>query len=312
MRRSPEGKTMLRKRQPSFGAIVALGLASAPVGALQAAPADDAPAYVAVLPFANTAGKKLKTGKEVQSGLENGVNVDVYAEHCRTGVEELLVGAGVPVVERERIARALEEMEFGRSGLVAPETATGIGRITGAGIMVTGTIRSLRERTVRIDSYQIKRRKTALDAEVQVKVFDASTAQIRYQRTFRGSVKVDEDLFRKESGDRLELDAINDALAGLADDAAFVAATRPPPKLEEGEVAVQVRSEPSGADVEVDGILEGQTPCAVRGAEGDVVELRVTRPGFEPWSKKIRLSAKGMSVLDIALVEKAAPVAGGG
>lgn len=63
--------------------------------------------------------------------------------------------AGVPsiqVVERVKMQKLLDELMLGESGVVNPKTAPRVGRLLGAGRVVTGNLAGLSETVMRVDS----------------------------------------------------------------------------------------------------------------------------------------------------------------
>ena len=63
-----------------------------------------------------------------------------------------------------------------------------------------------------------------------------------------------------------------------------------------------VRSEPAGADVSVAGAYRGRTPVTLELAPGAAHELLVTRAGFAPVSRSVRLEPRASEMLSFALV----------
>lgn len=68
---------------------------------------------------------------------------------------------------------------------------------------------------------------------------------------------------------------------------------------------LQMKSEPSGADIEVDGSFVGNTPSDVQVTEGDHTVM-VKKTGFLDWQRKLKVSG-GSSVHLNAELEKTAP-----
>ncbi len=65
---------------------------------------------------------------------------------------------------------------------------------------------------------------------------------------------------------------------------------------------IQLESDPSGADIELDGSFVGNTPSDVQVGEGDHT-VTVKKVGFKNWERKIKVSA-GSSVHLLAQMEK--------
>lgn len=73
--------------------------------------------------------------------------------------------------------------------------------------------------------------------------------------------------------------------------------SQPPTKT-----TVSVTSEPAGAEIYVDGKFDSSTPSKLLLAPGEHT-IRVTRPGFIPWERKITLEIGAEKTLN-ALLEK--------
>jgi hypothetical protein len=70
-----------------------------------------------------------------------------------------------------------------------------------------------------------------------------------------------------------------------------------------GSAKLQLESDPSGADIAVDGSFVGNTPSDVQVAEGEHI-VSVKKTGFKDWERKLRVSG-GSSVHLNAALEKA-------
>jgi len=66
--------------------------------------------------------------------------------------------------------------------------------------------------------------------------------------------------------------------------------------------SVKVTSNPSNAEVTLDGRLAGSTPYAFRVASGDHIVV-VRMAGFQPWQKKVHVGAEPLT-LDVALLKQ--------
>jgi hypothetical protein len=81
-------------------------------------------------------------------------------------------------------------------------------------------------------------------------------------------------------------------------------ATNPPAAIP-ASAKLQLESDPSGADIEVDGNFVGNTPSDVQVAEGDHA-ITVKKAGFKDWQRTVKVSA-GSNVRLNAELEKLAP-----
>jgi membrane protease subunit (stomatin/prohibitin family) len=68
------------------------------------------------------------------------------------------------------------------------------------------------------------------------------------------------------------------------------------------EVPVTITSEPPGADIEIDGSYEGNTPSQVSLAPAEYI-IRVARAGFKPWERRVIIKA-GTAKTFNAILEK--------
>lgn len=68
------------------------------------------------------------------------------------------------------------------------------------------------------------------------------------------------------------------------------------------KTAVMISSEPTGAEISVDGQFDSSTPSKLLLSPGEHI-IRVTRPGFELWERKITVEVSAEKTLH-ALLEK--------
>ncbi|HEV2765424.1 MAG TPA: PEGA domain-containing protein, partial [Pyrinomonadaceae bacterium] len=80
-------------------------------------------------------------------------------------------------------------------------------------------------------------------------------------------------------------------------------ASSPPPPA---KTAVTVTSEPAGAEITVDGQFDGSTPSKILLAPGEHT-VRVTRPGFKPWERKITVEVGAEKTLNALLDREESP-----
>jgi hypothetical protein len=77
-----------------------------------------------------------------------------------------------------------------------------------------------------------------------------------------------------------------------------------PPKISEGATKPQltVTSEPSGAEIEIDGEFIGNTPTTVAAKDGTVT-VKVKKAGFQPWERTLKLSPGDKRTLNAEMVK---------
>ncbi len=69
------------------------------------------------------------------------------------------------------------------------------------------------------------------------------------------------------------------------------------------DVSVTIQSEPTGADIEIDGTYEGNTPTQTVLAPGEYI-IRVARPGFKPWERKVILKSGSAKTFNAILEQE--------
>ncbi|MBS1858310.1 MAG: PEGA domain-containing protein [Acidobacteria bacterium] len=76
-----------------------------------------------------------------------------------------------------------------------------------------------------------------------------------------------------------------------------------PPKAVEGAAKPQltITSEPTGAEIEIDGEFIGSTPTTVTAKEGSVT-VKVKKAGFQPWERSLKLNPGDKRTLNAEMV----------
>ncbi|MCA8971695.1 MAG: PEGA domain-containing protein [Planctomycetes bacterium] len=255
---------------------------------------------IAVLPFDNASDARRIVKNAGGAEGRGSFTVDRLSELCRQKVEQMLVNADpdkIDVMERDRLDRTLEELEFDASGLVEPATAIRFGKLLGVRYFVSGIIHKPEISDVESRSYRMNYRVIRASVEVDVKVLDAQTGRLLISRSYDGMNKVTASKFKKQRGldrEQLILPAVKEALGKLQKDDSFTARLRKRTGNGEGSKAPQVEltiaPQLDGCSVEVDGLFVGTTPCKIKLNRGQVSTLRVSRAGYEPWTMKLRVS----------------------
>lgn len=154
---------------------------------------------------------------------------------------ELAAIGAFTMVERSQLEYVLREQDLGASGRVRPDTAAEIGRLTGAGYIVTGTVTDYSEDTrrtrggVNMRGINIGGRGTNLGIggerteayiAVDVRVINATTGEITHVRTVEGRTQDGGVTLRAQRG-RFggNLDHASDTPAGEAIRAALIEIT---------------------------------------------------------------------------------------
>lgn len=261
---------------------------------------------VAVLPFDNLDQNHMapekaepEKGKE-KDGKKKGWRLpsDGLAEACRLAIEQLLIkrsAGGLRVVERNRLSRALEELELHQSPLADQDTAVQLGKYIGARYLVTGAVQPIEVKEVEVTAYDLNVKNVIAKAEVLVKVLDVETSQLLFSETFKGSNTIRSTKYRKEEAkdrDQLVLPAVKDALkqAQASDDLRKFLDKLNPNAAKAGMVMLDVAPVPEGCDIEVDGLFVGNSPMQVEVPLDKVVTLKLSMAGYGAWEKQMKAS----------------------
>jgi len=100
----------------------------------------------------------------------------------------------------------------------------------------------------------------------------------------------------------LKLDLVKFQPVAPADAVAQDTATNATVENASGSAKLQLGSDPTGADIEVDGSFVGNTPSDVQVAEGEHT-IAVKKTGFKDWERKLKVTS-GSSVHLNAVLEK--------
>ena len=105
---------------------------------------------------------------------------------------ELAATGAFTVVERSKLESILREQDLGASGRVSQGTAAQMGKLTGAGYIVLGTVTSYEENTastgggISFKGIGIGGKKTEAYIGVDLRVVNSTTGEIEYVRTIQG------------------------------------------------------------------------------------------------------------------------------
>jgi hypothetical protein len=74
----------------------------------------------------------------------------------------------------------------------------------------------------------------------------------------------------------------------------------------EPEVSVQINSDPTGAEIEIDGKFVGNTPSSIPLSPGPHV-ISISKKNFQPWSKTFHVTKGASQNLNISLEKAETP-----
>ena len=238
---------------------------------------DDNEIVVAVIDFDNTSGQNLPDIGRVAHDVLN----------------TYLVGLpGVSVVTRDKLSAVLKEQEMAAAGLVGNSAlSTQMAQLLGADYMITGSVVQYSTDRRAFNSYGMNTVTIFHRMKISLQVIDLQKARLSFARTY--DVEYKDTLSSASRGSSLD-GRERDLLAQLVDQAspdlqkAIVAHTDA--GKQGGPIKVPVATDPSGADIELNGVYIGSTPAEVELEEGIQV-LRLVLQGYRVWEKKIKVTA---------------------
>jgi TolB-like protein len=158
------------------------------------------------------------------------------------------------VLERGKMEEILGEQGFQQSGCTTTECAVEVGKMLNVQKMVSGSIGKV-GRTFTID----------------LSVVDVKTAQI--ERSF----------FQDYKG---EIDGLLDIMQDIANQIASMASAKPA-VVEKKSFNISVESNPSDAQLFLNDKSAGSTPFKSKAKEGLELEIRIKKPNYKDWVKKV-------------------------
>lgn len=228
---------------------------------------------VAVVDFADQTGKNLQNieaaSTEILSTLLH-----------RTG--------NFIVVERAKLKSIITEQGFTMSGLVdSTKNAVQVGKLLGADFLITGSVLTFGEKTVRFKGYGISTEKIITELNVNIKVLAMNTGNIEYATLVTAQDEVLNTNSNLTTSDYLERTLLQKALdSSVREISTQMEAKR---KIVPEKVFVQFYSTPEGADVEINNVFYGNTPLKIQLNPG-LHHVKISQADYTPWEKKIDAS----------------------
>lgn len=205
-------------------------------------------------------------------------------------VDELVNSGDFDVLERGKLTSLARELNFQAGALVDPGKAVQIGSMSGAELLITGNIIENTRSSKTATSYGIKSTVTRHYLKARIEVIDLTTGSKLFSNV------ADDTAVVKTTG----LNAVGRGEGTLGPNVAsqLVDAILTNKRIKRmvenaggGEVEpvmITINSNPEGADVEIDGVYLGNAGGEFEVNPG-VHEILVSLPGFETWSKKVKV-----------------------
>jgi curli biogenesis system outer membrane secretion channel CsgG len=211
-------------------------------------------------------------------------------------LESAIANSGMfTLVDRQTVDKNLEELGFNAaSGLVDPSYSIQLGKMLGAQYIATGSVVDITRKVTEFKGYNIKTKRVAISVTTGLRVIDAERGTVFF---------IDQDVAAQEnlpintqnvdtSGQTYSIyqtlmkQSILKSVNSLNQKAIR---TRPETSTATRKIPIPIDSEPDGADVEIMGIFYGNTPCEIPLEEGEVLEIKVSLGGYEPWIKRVNI-----------------------
>lgn len=203
-------------------------------------------------------------------------------------ISDALVNSGLfDVYERERLATLIQEQNLQTSGMVDPSTAVSIGKLAGVTYIVTGKILNFGQEVKNFSGYGANTQTAFYRLKAELKLIETETGKVLFSKT----TDAEEKQFGSSSmsvmdstmGTKLAEKVADKLVKALLGSDRF---KKPDPVA--ATVSVGITSDPSGADVEIDGVFFGNTGGSFSVAPGQH-QIKVSLSGYDAWDKKVQV-----------------------
>lgn len=131
------------------------------------------------------------TGPRRRVGVVDFENKTAYGSRLGTAASDILLTELVKsgkfiVVERDKMAKLMDEQKLGMTGAVDPKTVAQVGKIMGLNAIVTGSISQFGVATTGSDYLVAQSKKQVASCTVDVRVVDVESGQIVYADSGKG------------------------------------------------------------------------------------------------------------------------------
>jgi curli biogenesis system outer membrane secretion channel CsgG len=205
-------------------------------------------------------------------------------------VDQLVNSGDFDVLERGKLTSLARELDFQAGAFVDPGKAVQVGSMSGAQLLITGNIIENTRSSKSATSYGIRSTVTRHYLKVRIEVIDLTTGSKLFSHvaddtaviksTGLNSVGRGESTLGPNVATKLVDATLNNKRIRLMVESAGGGAAEP--------VLITIKSDPEGADVEIDGVYLGNAGGEFEVNPG-VHEILVSLPGYQTWSKKVKV-----------------------
>lgn len=215
-----------------------------------------------------------------------------YAPYARGELENLIMGFGnVVIVERARMDQMTQELSFGNfSGMTDPKQVAQFGKMSGANILVTGSLLKVDKQEKNFGGFGIRTRSSQSVATIRIRAYDVEKGTVIYSTTVKGSSSGFSTNYGGGGVKDESSSAIEDAMKNLSQDIKFKELFT---KLDSGsnktanKIKVELLPTPNNCDIEINGVYQGSTPATIELVQGSTVNIKLTKAGYLPWEKTV-------------------------
>jgi hypothetical protein len=251
---------------------------------------------VVLFPVLVASGGELPSIAVMDFSTANGLNnADLITGRLPQVISDLLVNTRrFDVYERATLDALMKEQGLQASGIADPKSAVALGKLAGVQYIMVGTAMDYgREQRV-VGGHGYESRSTLLWLTVGIKVIAVQTGKIVFSKTESVELPVMETQTVRVEGAAYEIKLMEKAASILVEalvaDEQFRGATQAGEEL----VPITIASEPTNAEIEIDGVFYGNTGLEIKAPPG-LRQVTVSIAGYEPWSKKMHIQ-KGATV----------------
>lgn len=133
-------------------------------------------------------------GPKRRIGVVDFENKTSYGQRLGTAASDILVtelaktGRFV-VVERDKLAKILDEQKLQASGVIDPKTVVQVGKVLGLNAIVTGAVTEFGVKTEGSEYLLVQSKRQTAEASVDIRLVDAETGQVVYADSGKGMAK---------------------------------------------------------------------------------------------------------------------------
>jgi len=208
-----------------------------------------------------------------------------------TLLTDALVNSGVfTVVERSRFGQIVKEQGLTSTGFVDPATAVSLGEVAGASYLLTGEVIDASKESRVFKGFGTVSKTDIYVLRVGVRIIETSTGKAIFSTIKEAEEREYASADLLVDGRTVESILAQTVAAKIMDeilqDEMFVGmGTSGGAAL----VRVSITSDPSDADIEVDGVFYGNAGGEMKLPEG-LHLVKISLPGYEVWDKKVRIA----------------------